>query len=947
MLNLPAFLFIFQHGSSLPFQPASALARQQKGEAMSTIPQSTWMTLLLPASLATLLCACGGDNAKTASGVPPATIAAAPPAPVSKAATSELAPQVLFTDTLSAPTSGGENNQGGYLSIFGKNFGSASDLGSNTRVYINDREVANYRYLGNATTSGKTGLQQITVQVGALAGAPVGTALPVKVVHNGVASNADRVFTPSAGRVLFVALSGSDTTAAANNIAKPWRSLQNMGTLKGAYFAMQAGDQVVLRGGDWHDSNGQDKTWMRFGGGAYAKNGNPLAWIHITAYPGPINGNAIEDVHYTTPAGASGGIAGPWSAIAGTSGEYIAVSNLRMDVAGGAARDAAPLNFQYTAGPWRVVNNELGPWIAGNSATLNAAGVSGHGNGNQVLGNHIHDIAGTSELQNHGIYADTTAQNWEVAYNWIHDITGGSAVQFNDNEGGAGSYTLPHGGIWQGFTGIRIHHNWLENAAKYGINFNDQGSTHQGTYEARSWNNVITGTKLYPIRINSTATTQNMWFAYNTIYNAMTGAAGNKAYIMDEGFGSGTGIHNKFYNNIFAFGPNTQSGTTWLIDYSTPSTTASYDFKQNLYFSNGQSVPAPATLGDNLAISGNPQFQNAAAANYHLQASSPAVDAASQPELFAINDDITNTARPQGPAKDIGALELGGNVIPIPTPVNGMCGAANGQSYSSAPSAQLCSSGIASLLASTSSGWAWTCAGSNGGSSASCSANLAANPDPATAPSVRQQYSGTITAGNSVHQFSSAVSAGNWVLVTVGVNNNAVGVGGTLSDNQGHASLDAFTSLGRLYIDGMGIDLYAARASTSGIYKLTVGIANQGSIHLLEIQNADTQTLLDAPIATSSGPRFATAAQSSPTAINSKANDLVLALLDLGVGSAIPFSPSGAWQVVSPESGSFATSRIYGLTPKATGNFAIAGNIGGSGAAYPGWEAVVMVIKGR
>ena len=917
---------------------------------MYKIRKSGWISLVLQASVAALLCACGGANDRASSNAPQALASNPPPAPAPAKATafsSSPAPQILYTDTLSGPTTGGENNNGAYVSIFGKNFGAASDLGTNTKVYIGDNEVANYRYLGSAKSSAKTGLQQITVQVGSLGSAPAGAALPVKIVSNGTSSNTDNSFTPSSGRILFVSLSGSDTSAVANNIAKPWRSLQNMSTLKGAYFAMQAGDQIVIRGGAWHDTNGQDKTWMRFGSGIYARNGSPSAWIHITAYPGPVNGNAIEDVHYTTPAGASGGIAGPWSAIAGSSGEYISVSNLRMDIAGGANRDAAPINFQYTAGPWRVVNNELGPWIAGNSATLNAAGVSGHGNGNKILGNNIHDIAGTSELQNHGIYADTTAQNWEVAYNWIHNITGGSAVQFNDNEGGAGSVTLPHGGIWQGFTGIRIHHNWLENAAKYGINFNDQGSTHKGTYEAQSWNNVITGTKLYPIRINSTATIQNMWFAYNTVYNAMTGASGNKAYIMDEGFGSGAGIRNKFYNNIFAFGPNTQPGTTWLFDYSTPSTTTSYDFKQNLYFSNGQTVPLPGTLGDNLAISGNPQFKNASAGDYTLQATSPAVDAATQPGLFAVDDDIVNTSRPQGSNKDIGALELSGATVPIPTPVNGMCGSANGQSFSAAPSSQLCSSGIASLVSFTGNTWTWSCAGNNGGTTASCSANLASNPDPSTPPSVRQQYSGVITAGTSRHQLSSSVSAGNWILVTVGVNNNALGVSGTLSDNQGHADISSFTSLGRIYVDGMGTDLYAAKATTSGAYTLTVGIPNQGSIHIVEIQNADAVNLLDVPLATSSGPRFASTALSSPTQTSTRVNDLVLALVDLGIGNAIPFSPTGAWQLVSPEAGTYITSRIYEQRPNATGAFGISGTVGGSGAGYPGWEAALIVIKGQ
>jgi hypothetical protein len=33
----------------------------------------------------------------------------------------------------------------------------------------------------------------------------------------------------------------------------------------------------------------------------------------------------------------------------------------------------------------------------------------------EVYGNHIQHIEGTVDLQNHGIYADTTASNWDVA----------------------------------------------------------------------------------------------------------------------------------------------------------------------------------------------------------------------------------------------------------------------------------------------------------------------------------------------------------------------------------------------------------------------------------------------------------------------------------------------------------------------------------------------------
>src|SRR5438128_8968264 len=75
-------------------------------------------------------------------------------------------PLVLFTDLLSGPNDGGENNNGCYLSIFGKNFGEPAGLGSLTKVFIGGVEVSNYRYLG--PSQGRPDIQQLTVQIGHL-----------------------------------------------------------------------------------------------------------------------------------------------------------------------------------------------------------------------------------------------------------------------------------------------------------------------------------------------------------------------------------------------------------------------------------------------------------------------------------------------------------------------------------------------------------------------------------------------------------------------------------------------------------------------------------------------------------------------------------------------------------------------------------------------------------
>ena len=60
------------------------------------------------------------------------------------------------------------------------------------------------------------------------------------------------------------------------------------------------------------------------------------------------------------------------------------------------------------------------------------------------------------------------------------------------------------------------------------------------------------------------------------------------------------------------------------------------------------------------------------------------------------------------------------------TIINGACGASNGAMLPVAPTASLCSAGTASAVAG-SGPWSWSCAGANSGTTASCSATLKVN----------------------------------------------------------------------------------------------------------------------------------------------------------------------------------------------------------------------------
>jgi hypothetical protein len=68
------------------------------------------------------------------------------------------------------------------------------------------------------------------------------------------------------------------------------------------------------------------------------------------------------------------------------------------------------------------------------------------------------------------------------------------------------------------------------------------------------------------------------------------------------------------------------------------------------------------------------------------------------------------------------------SLIP-PAAVNGSCGTSNNGTFTAVPTANLCATGKASPVSGSGSGpWSWSCSGSDGGSTASCAANLAVLP---------------------------------------------------------------------------------------------------------------------------------------------------------------------------------------------------------------------------
>jgi len=571
-------------------------------------------------------------------------------------------PQILGTDVVAGPTTGGENNQGMYLTIYGRRFGPNSGIGTNTKVFIGGVEVVHYIQMVDDQLAPKfSGLQRIDVRVGAL-GSPVqGEALHIKVTYGGQDSNQDFTFTPNPGRFLYVSHAGNDTTAVVGDITHPFRMLQYpTRTQRSVYTELLAGDTVIIMDSDgqpWTDI-GYNSTWFRFRDpqqqGKAPTGQAGTGWMTFKGYPG-------QYIHYiTTGNDLAGGLQGPGSAFTGTCGDWVAVSNLNMEVQGGSRRDAGPINMQYNSERWRITGCNLGPWVAGSSAVLNAACITGEGNFIYIAFNKMHDIEGTSALQNHGIYAGTTSYGWEICFNWITNCIGGSHIQFNDSDGGTNIFQTPYG-VWTGFTNIKIHHNWLDTSAKYGILFADINTGNGGQLDFLVWNNIILNTGLAPLRLNTNTTTSSGLYAFNTCYNCVQvdQAGTGNGFLRNEGNQSAPGHVIRAYNNIFACGPQTTTNAMhWFVASSDSTGSDGYDLKRNVYWAAGRTIPNDST--ETMGIYGDPLFTNVSTADFSLQASSPALNAGTYPlgSLLNVVDDFTamNT-RLYGGAPDCGALE--------------------------------------------------------------------------------------------------------------------------------------------------------------------------------------------------------------------------------------------------------------------------------------------------
>ena len=561
------------------------------------------------------------------------------------------APVLLYSDILSGPTSGGENNKGIYLSVFGRNFGSRDALGKTTHLFIGDAEADNYRVL--TASRGRPDIQQITVQIGALNHARAGAVLPLKLVVNGMASNSDLTFTVHPGVIYFVnPATGIDTPDyTGGTFASPFKSVQKPGiTLAfniqpaasaGAYGRVSAGDFVVLRGGTYSGvgfggTRGEgyfmqalNKSGCAVGVNCARGGGKTSGPITFMGYPGEDafidRTNDIGDNKF------GGGFSSADTARqeAGA-GAWFTLTNLRIE----SGFNDGPVNTQRgdrnpDGGHWRVVNNELTAASCRISTKCRGAGVSGSGAGHAWLGNHVHDVYdkpdGATDFENHGFYVDGDG-SFDIAWNFIEKIPGGNGVQAY-----SGSSRINN---------LNVHHNLIRDVGKHGINISN-GST----ADIALWDNIVCGTAIAGLRIGGTDSLRGLKVYNNTFCNTDTLGVGNPraALMVDSELAPGAV---DIRNNIVVPGGRGRSYVGGAVGFGALAASMSH----NLWYDGRGSVPGSGNVEE------NPRF--VAPDNFRLQPGSPAIDAGTAAVSRIVTTDFDAVLpRPQGKGYDIGAFE--------------------------------------------------------------------------------------------------------------------------------------------------------------------------------------------------------------------------------------------------------------------------------------------------
>ncbi len=488
------------------------------------------------------------------------------------------APVVFFTDLVSGPATGGLDNLGVFVTLYGLRFGATR--GSST-VTIHGQEVA--RYVSWSGAGGPRGTGTVVVQLG-----PSAVSGDLVVTVGGRASN-PIPFTVRPGSIYFVSkdAAGASDSNAGTDVSLP------LATLYGARASAHPGDVVYIKGGTYDDHDPLDVS-------------RKTNFILSPVLTGIADGTQDLPVAYV-------GYPGARPTIGGTSVTTDTKYGIAVTTEG-----ATPAVSYYVLAELNFGSAETPLWLQG----------AGH----RVIGNRGMGLMVADGVLMVGPDAASVAV-------WGNNVSG--------NSGTTGMFA---GIVVQGGGVSKIDVGWNESSNNHadginvGLDTSDTGIDNVAVHD-----NLMVRNDNHNIRVAGTLGSVDIF--NNIMVYASTGVQG-------EGpMANVTLRHNTMYNNYWTQFNLNATGVIFTVENNILGSGGSESYnlgytgsiiaQQNLY---AGADPVPSW--DALSPSGSAQFVGTS--DYHVSATSPAVDAAAALDMCA---DYDGVSRPQGAGYDIGAYE--------------------------------------------------------------------------------------------------------------------------------------------------------------------------------------------------------------------------------------------------------------------------------------------------
>jgi len=325
-------------------------------------------------------------------------------------------PHVFYTDLVSGPKTGGPNNAGAIVTIYGRGFG---DVRGTSTVTIGGAAAAAYPLWGDG---------KIAVQIGPAA------ATGDLVVKTAAGPSNGAPFQVRAGNLFFVARNGSDTGG--GKFHAPWRTMMR------ARDSMRPGDITYVMDGvaqTGDDGSGWNTSLLVTAGGTAAA---PVAFV---AYP---NAAVTIGSAATSPSGVRS------TPRDGKFPNYLVFAGFTIR-----GHDAAMALWGSTG--WRIVANDFscpnGDGAGACMDTVESSNLS-------FYGNHIHDTgAANASAMYHGVYFGTDSNHLDIGWNTIANVHGCRGIQVHSTPQSG----EPNSGLNQ--FDISIHDNTIHHTQCDGI----------------------------------------------------------------------------------------------------------------------------------------------------------------------------------------------------------------------------------------------------------------------------------------------------------------------------------------------------------------------------------------------------------------------------------------------------------------------------------------------